>query len=146
MTSEIIHWGEVGAATAFKLLNSMVLQANRIVAAEALAVGTKAGLDPAQMFEFFRRSYANSGALQYDAPRILARDFDGIPMKTTLKDVELQTAMGKALGIPMLMTGQGQQVYQMARAMGIEQEDSAAVIKVYEQWIGAPVVPRAKQA
>jgi hypothetical protein len=44
----------------------------------------------------------------------------------------------------MLMTGQGQQVYQMARAMGIEQEDSAAVIKVYEQWIGAPVVPRAK--
>lgn len=144
MCSEVTHFGEVGCGTAIKLLNSMILQANRIVVAEAFAAGAKAGLDPAQMFELFSRSYSNSGALQYDAPRFLARNFDGIRMGITMKDVELQTAFGKALGMPMPMVTQGQQVYQMAKAMGLESEDAAAVIKVYEQWAGVTVTPRRK--
>ena len=140
MTSEIIHWGQAGNGTAFKLLNSMILQANRIVAAEALALGAKAGLDPAQMFEQFSNSYANSGAMAYLGPRALERNFDGIRMGITIKDVELQVALGKTLGMPTLMTSQGQHVYHMARAMGFGDEDGAAVIKVYESWTGVPVV------
>ncbi len=146
MASEIVHWGEAGHGTVFKLLNSMVLQASRIVAAEAMALGARAGLDPAQLYENLSRGYANSGALQYLGPRVLARDFDGIRMGITMKDVELQTALGKALGMPMPMTVQGQQIYQMARAMGFENEDAAAVIKVYESWTGIQVVAREKPA
>jgi 3-hydroxyisobutyrate dehydrogenase-like beta-hydroxyacid dehydrogenase len=142
MCSEITHFGDVGCGTAIKLLNSMILQANRIIVAEAFAAGAKAGLDPAQMFELFSRSYSNSGALQYDAPRYLERNFEGIRMGITIKDVELQTAFGKALGMPMPMVTQGQQVYQMAKSMGLEAEDAAAVVKVYELWTGVPVARR----
>jgi 3-hydroxyisobutyrate dehydrogenase-like beta-hydroxyacid dehydrogenase len=142
MASEFIHWGEAGNGTVFKLLNSMVLQANRIVAAEALALGAKAGLDPEQMLVNFSRGYATSGAMDYLGPRVLARDFDGIRMGITIKDVELQIALGKALEMPMLMTSQGQHVYHMARAMGLGDEDGAAVIKVYENWTGVPVIAK----
>jgi 3-hydroxyisobutyrate dehydrogenase-like beta-hydroxyacid dehydrogenase len=113
MTSDITQWGAAGDGTAFKLVNSMIVQANRVVAAEAL--GAKAGLDPARMLDAFARSYANSGALQYLAPRVLARDFDGIPMTVTLDDISLQIALGKALGVPLPMTSQGQLVYGIAR-------------------------------
>jgi hypothetical protein len=44
----------------------------------------------------------------------------------------------------MPMVTQGQQVYQMAKSMGLEAEDAAAVIKVYEHWTGVPVMPRGK--
>ncbi|XAH22013.1 NAD(P)-dependent oxidoreductase [Xylophilus sp. GW821-FHT01B05] len=139
MTSEITHFGPAGCGTAIKLINSMVMQSNRIVACEALALGAKAGLDPAQMVDLLGRTYANSGALQYDAPRILARKFETNRLGTTLKDVQLQVALGKALGMPMLMATQAQQVYQMAHAMGIR--DAAAVVQVYENWTGVKVTP-----
>jgi 3-hydroxyisobutyrate dehydrogenase-like beta-hydroxyacid dehydrogenase len=42
----------------------------------------------------------------------------------------------------MLMTSQGQHVYHMARAMGLGDEDGAAVIKVYENWTGVPVIAK----
>lgn len=141
MAGDIEHFGPVGAGTAFKLLHAMVLQASRIVVAEAFALGAKAGLDPAQMIGAFSRSHANSGALQNLAVRVMSRNFDGIRMGVTLKDVELQIQLGKALGMPTPMTAQGQLIYQMARAMGLEREDGAAVIKVYESWTGVPVAP-----
>jgi 3-hydroxyisobutyrate dehydrogenase-like beta-hydroxyacid dehydrogenase len=144
MTSEVTHFGAVGNGTAIKLINSMVMQANRIVACEALALGTKAGLDPRQMVELLGRTYANSGALQYDAPRILARKFDANRLRITLKDVQLQTALGQFLGMPMPMTMQALQVYQIASAMGIE--DSAAVVQVYEQWTGVAVEASSPQS
>lgn len=142
MTGDIEHFGAVGTGTVFKLLHAMVLQASRIVVAEAFALGAKAGLDPEQMITAFGRSHANSGAMQNLSGRVLRRDFDGIRMGITLKDVDLQIQLGKALGMPTPMTVQGQQVYQMARAMGLEQEDGAAVIKVYETWTGVPVAPK----
>lgn len=138
MTSEVTHFGAAGNGTAIKLINSMVMQANRIVACEALALGAKAGLDPTQMVELLGRTYASSGALAYDAPRILERRFDNHRIATTLKDVQLQADFGRAMGMPMFMVTQAQQVYQMARAMGID--DASAVVEVYEQWTGVPVV------
>lgn len=138
MSSEVVHVGSASNGTAMKLINSMVMQANRIVACEALALGARAGLDPEQMVAVLGRSYANSGAMQYDAPRILARQFDNRRLATTLKDVHLQAAFGKAMGMPMLMAPQALQVYQMAHAMGID--DACAVVQVYEQWTGVPVI------
>jgi len=67
-------------------------------------------LDPEQMIETISNTTGNSVAFQYSAPRILARDFDGIRMDITYKDVELQTSLAKSLGMPMLMAPMGLQV------------------------------------
>jgi 3-hydroxyisobutyrate dehydrogenase-like beta-hydroxyacid dehydrogenase len=99
-------------------------------------------LDPEQMIETISNTTGNSVAFQYSAPRILARDFDGIRMDITYKDVELQTSLAKSLGMPMFMAPMALQVYQMGRAMGLGDKDGAAIVQLYEQWTGVPVVPR----
>ena len=142
MTSEVTHFGAIGQGIAMKVVNNMLLQVNRIVVAEALALGAKAGLDPQQMVETVGKTTGNSVAFQYTAPRVLARDFDGIRMDITAKDVELQTALGKSLGVPMFMAAAAQQVYQIGKAIGLGDQDGAAIVQVYEQWTGVPVVAR----
>jgi 3-hydroxyisobutyrate dehydrogenase len=140
MCSEVIHFGPIGSGTTMKLVNNLLVQVAWISIAEALALGAKAGLDPKQMVDVIGKATGNSVAFQYSAPRILARDFDGIRMDITYKDLELQTALGKSLGVPMFMGAVAQQVYQMGRGFGLGSEDGgSAIIKVYEALTGVRV-------
>ena len=139
MTSEIVHFGAIGQGTVMKLINNMLCQVGWVLCAEALALGTKAGLDPKQMVESILRATGNSVAFEYMGPRVLKRDFDGIRLDITYKDVELQTQLAKSLKVPLLMGNLAQQVYQMARAAGLGNEDGVAVMKVYEQMAGVVV-------
>jgi 3-hydroxyisobutyrate dehydrogenase-like beta-hydroxyacid dehydrogenase len=142
MTSEILHLGAIGNGISMKLVNNMLFQVNRILIAEALVLGAKAGLDPKQMFEVISKTTGNSVAFQYSAPRILARNFDGIRMDITYKDIELQIQLAKSLKVPLFIANIAQQVYQMARAAGLSGEDGTAVVKVYEQYTGVQVAAR----
>lgn len=140
MTSEINHFGSIGQGTVMKLMNNMLCQVGWVIVAEALVLGTKAGLDPKQMVDMISRATGNSVAFQYSAPRILARDFEGIRLDISFKDIELQTALGKSLKYPMFMASAAQQVYQMARAAGLGNEDGGAtLVKVYEHLAGITV-------
>ncbi|HYF19804.1 MAG TPA: NAD(P)-dependent oxidoreductase [Ramlibacter sp.] len=142
MTSEILHLGELGNGISMKLVNNMLMQVNRVLIAEALALGARLGLDPQQMVDVIGKTTGNSVAFQYSAPRILARQWEGIRMDITYKDVELQTQMAKSVKMPMFMANTALQVYQMARARGLGSEDGVAVIKLYEEFTGVPVAPR----
>ncbi|UVH60662.1 NAD(P)-dependent oxidoreductase [Variovorax paradoxus] len=142
MASKVTHFGAIGQGLAMKLINNMLFQVNRVLIIEGLALGAKAGLDPQQMFETISGATGNSVAFQYSAPRILKREFDGIRMDITYKDVELQTQLAKSLGMPMFMANAALQVYQMARAQGLGDKDGVAVVQMYEQWTGAPVEGR----
>jgi 3-hydroxyisobutyrate dehydrogenase-like beta-hydroxyacid dehydrogenase len=142
MTSEILHLGAVGNGISMKLVNNMLFQVNRILIAEALVLGAKAGLDPKQMVDVISKTTGNSVAFQYSAPRILARNFDGIRMDITYKDIELQIQLAKSLKVPLFIANIAQQVYQMARAAGLSGEDGTAVVKVYEQYTGVQVAAR----
>jgi 3-hydroxyisobutyrate dehydrogenase len=138
MSSEIIHFGPIGQGTVMKLVNNMLIQVQWIVVAEALTMGAKAGLDPKQMVQVIGRSSGNSVAFQYSAPRMLSRDFDGIRMDITYKDIELQTSVAKSLKVPLFMATAAQQVYQLGRASGLGSEDGgSAIVKVYEKLTGA---------
>jgi 3-hydroxyisobutyrate dehydrogenase-like beta-hydroxyacid dehydrogenase len=140
MATKITHFGALGQGLAMKLVNNMLFQVNRVLIAEALALGAKAGLDPQQMVDTISGTTGNSVAFQYSAPRILAREFDGIRMDITFKDVELQTGLAKSLGMPMFMANTALQVYQMARASGLGSKDGVAVVELYERWTGVQVV------
>jgi len=137
MASEILHIGPIGQGTVMKLVNNMLIQVQWIVVAEGLVLGAKAGLDPQMMADVIGKSTGNSAAFQYSAPRILSRDFDGIRMDITYKDLELQIALAKSLNVPLFMANVAQQVYQMGRAKGLGSEDGgSAIVKVYEQMTG----------
>jgi 3-hydroxyisobutyrate dehydrogenase-like beta-hydroxyacid dehydrogenase len=142
MASDITHLGAIGQGCALKLINNMLAQINRIVIAEALVLGAKAGLDPKQMVELIGKATGNSAAFQIYAPRMLAHDFAGSRMDTTFKDMELQTSLGKSLKVPLFMANIAQQVCQMGRAAGFGSEDGTAIVKVYEQMAGISLAAR----
>jgi 3-hydroxyisobutyrate dehydrogenase len=143
MASNIFHMGGIGQGLAMKLCNNMLGHIATIAAAEAMVLGAKAGLDPKKMFDVISASTGNSVTFQSRVPRHLSGDFSpGGTMDISFKDQELVTAFAKALGVPMFMANVSQQVYQMARAAGLNKEDGAATVKVYERMTGVQLGPR----
>jgi 3-hydroxyisobutyrate dehydrogenase len=143
MGQNVFHVGALGNGLAMKLLNNMLLQVTTVAVAEAMVLGTKAGLDPRQIEEVVSVSTGHSQAFERSAPRMIARDFS--PSGTTdisFKDQELETAFAKALGVPLLLANVTQQVYQMARTAGYGKEDGSAIVKVLERLAGVTVGDR----
>jgi 3-hydroxyisobutyrate dehydrogenase len=140
MGSRTFHVGPLGNGLAMKLVNNMLVQVNTVAVAEALVLGVKAGLDPQTMYEVVRASTGASAAWELRVPRILAGDYEpGGTIDISYKDQELETAFAKRLGVPLLLANLTQQVYQMARAQGLNKQDGGAVVKVYEQLAGVKV-------
>ena len=143
MSARIFHMGGVGQGLAMKLCNNMITQVTKVVAAEAMALGAKAGLDPQQMIDVIGVSTGNSHSFQAVAPRYLSGDFSpGGTIDISYKDQELETAFAKALGVPMFMAAASQQVYQMGRAAGLNKKDGSALITLYEGMAGVQLGPR----
>lgn len=136
MTSEIRHVGAVGQGIMVKLVNNVLAQAGRILVVEAMVMGVKAGLDPQTIIDIVGKTSGNSAIFQHAAPRLISRDFTGIRMDITIKDLELETQVAKALHVPMFMANVALQVYQMGKAAGLGDEDPAAIVKVYEKLTG----------
>src|SRR5882724_10476295 len=140
MGTKLFHVGALGQGLAMKLVNNMLIQVNRVAVAEALVMGVKAGLDPRTIYDVVRVSTGTSYAFETGVPKILARDFSpGGTVDITYKDQELETAFAKQLGVPLLLANLTQQLYQMARAAGLNKEDGLAVIKVLERLAGVQV-------
>ena len=140
MGKNVFHMGGLGQGLAMKLVNNMLIQVNTVAVAEALVLGVKAGLDPQAIYDVVRVSTGNSFAFEMRVPRILKRDFSpGGTVDISFKDQELETAFAKQLGVPVLLANVTQQVYQRARAAGLNKEDGSAVVKVYEQLAGVKV-------
>ena len=135
--------GGIGQGLAMKLCNNMITQVTRVVIAEAMALGTKAGLDPQEMVDVSSVSTGNSASFQSVAPRMLSGDFSpGGTIDISYKDQELETAFAKALGVPMFMAAASQQVYQMGRAAGLNKNDGSSLVTLYEKMTGIQVGPR----
>jgi len=140
MGSRSFHVGPLGSGLAMKLVNNMLVQVNTVAVAEAMVLGVKAGLDPQTIYEVVRVSTGASAAWELRVPRILAGDFEpGGTIDISYKDQELETAFAKRLGVPLLLANLTQQIYQMARAQGLNKQDGAAVVKIFEQMAGVSV-------
>ncbi len=143
MASRIFHMGDIGQGLAMKLVNNMLTQVTKVVIAEAMVLGAKAGLDPQAMIDVVRVSTGNSATFESCAPRFLSGDFwPGGTIDISYRDQELETSFAKALGVPLFMANVSQQIYQMGRAAGLNKQDGSALIKLYEEMAGIQLGPR----
>ncbi len=137
MGTNVFKLGPIGQGTVAKLVNNMLFHVNNVAVAEALMLGAKAGLDPQTIYEMVKVSTGYSVAFELRAPRMIAGNFEpGGKVDISYKDQELQTALAKRLGVPLLLATVSQQVYQMGKSMGFGREDGSAVIKVYDALTG----------
>jgi 3-hydroxyisobutyrate dehydrogenase-like beta-hydroxyacid dehydrogenase len=102
MGSDIVHCGPVGNGQVVKILNNMVLFMTGQALAEALVVGTRAGVDGDRLFAALARGSADSFALRNHGMKALAPgDFPekAFPTDYALKDIRLALELAEACGV-----------------------------------------------
>jgi 3-hydroxyisobutyrate dehydrogenase len=137
---EIHHIGSLGAGQILKIVNNVMSVGNVAVAAEAMVLGVRAGLDPQRLFDILSTSGGRSHHFLKRFPNVLAGDFTpyfGIALSR--KDVALGLGLAASFGLPMPVTSAVRQAYETAHAEGFGNLDMAGVIALYEKWAGVQV-------
>jgi 3-hydroxyisobutyrate dehydrogenase len=138
--SEIHHLGPLGAGHIVKLVNNVMSMCNVAVAAEAMVLGVRAGMDPQRLFDVLSTSGGRSHHFLKRFPNVLAGDFTPhFSIALSRKDLSLALKMAESLGVPMLATSTVRQIYEAAAAQGSDNLDMAGVTTLYEQWAGVKV-------
>jgi 3-hydroxyisobutyrate dehydrogenase len=133
--TEIHHVGPLGSAQVVKIVNNVMSMGNVAVAAEAMVLGVKAGMDPQRLFDILSTSGGRSHHFLKRFPSVLAGDFEPrFSIALSRKDLGLATRLAESLGVPMLTMSIVRQVYEAAAAAGLDGRDMAAVTALFERW------------
>ncbi|MEM2513760.1 MAG: NAD(P)-dependent oxidoreductase [Candidatus Bathyarchaeia archaeon] len=140
---KIFYVGEVGMGKVFKLAANMVTGINVVGALEALIWGAAAGADPKALHSVLTKTLANSVALEKLIPPIFSGELEPkFALKLASKDLRLalQTAVEK--NVPTFLLNTVHSIYEAAKALGLGDKDSVAVIKVLEMLSGINISPK----
>ena len=102
--NEVHVCGDVGAASAMKLINNALVACINAASIEALVAGTKANLSVATMMSVMKTTLVWNNSLAKALPnKALKRDFSpGFMTRLAHKDVKLALEMARELDVPML--------------------------------------------
>lgn len=135
------HVGPAGSGSVVKLVNQLLVAINTAAVAEAAVFGVKAGADPRALLDVLSTSFGGSAMLARCLPLFMERRFTpGTPVDLILKDLGLIHEVGKALDVRLLLGAIAQEVFKEGRAMGLGDEDMAALVKPAERIAGVEVV------
>jgi 3-hydroxyisobutyrate dehydrogenase-like beta-hydroxyacid dehydrogenase len=130
-----------GLAQVVKLGNNMMAAAAIIVAAEALAMGVKAGVSPRVMNDVLNASTGRNTATTDKVPRsILPGTFDfGFATGLSYKDVRLCVDEAEAMGVPMLAGAMVREILAITNAKYGPDSDFTCMAKLIEEWAGVEI-------
>jgi 3-hydroxyisobutyrate dehydrogenase-like beta-hydroxyacid dehydrogenase len=130
-----------GLGQTVKLANNLMSAASLAIAAEALAMGVKAGVDPAAMLDVLNASSGRNSATQDKIPKhVLNRKFDfGFANALSFKDVRLCLDEAEALGVPMVVGAAVRQMLSITHQMYGAAADCTDLVKVVENWAGCQI-------
>ncbi len=134
MGIKIVHAGKNGDGCTLKLLNNLILGVALEAVCESMVLAAKLGIDPAMVMEITSIGGAQTNAMATRGPRILARDFaPRFTINNQHKDLVAALGMARQSQTPMPVTTVATEMYEAARAQGIGELDSAALVTVLEQ-------------
>lgn len=99
----ITHMGGSGAGQVSKLCNQLIVAANSLLIAEAVALASRNGVDASRLPAALAGGFADSTPFQLLAPRMAAQRFEPVQWKvdTLLKDLSNACALGHASGLDL---------------------------------------------
>jgi 3-hydroxyisobutyrate dehydrogenase-like beta-hydroxyacid dehydrogenase len=138
--NNVVYLGaQPGIAQTMKLINNIMSAANLAIAAEAMVMGAKAGLDPEAMLKVLNTgSGQNSATLTKIPNHVLTRRFDyGGALYIIQKDLEAWRQEAEALAVPSWVGSAVRQLYMHTLAEGSPKDDMTTVVRLIEGWAGA---------
>lgn len=134
------HLGDVGAGHTTKLLNNQIGAGVRAAVLEAAAIAAVQDVDWEAFMQVVRHSSGSSYQFRKKMPRALNRDFEpGFDIDTSEKDIRLALAMANSIGANTPVTNEVYELYKRAIGNGIGEEDTTALVKLFEDTTGVPV-------
>lgn len=138
---------QAGAAQTMKLLNNLLSATALAATSEAVAMGIKAGLDPAIMIDVINSGTGrNSASLDKFPKSILPGTYDaGFAAGLMMKDVRLCLEEAKALGIPMDAAQGVAQLWEFTIAQLGGEADCTAIMRAVEKKTGVELQSSGKK-
>jgi L-threonate 2-dehydrogenase len=137
---------EAGIGSTVKMVNQLLAGVHIAAAAEALALGIRAGADPRTLYDVITVSAGNSWMWQNRVPHIL--DADDQPQSSAnifVKDLGIVLDQARALTFPLPLAACAHQQFLATAAVGFGGKDDSSVIRVFEALTGI-ALPGKKEA
>jgi 2-hydroxy-3-oxopropionate reductase len=125
--------GAIGAGNVTKLANQIMVACNIAAMGEALVLATKAGLDPAVVFNAVKGGLAGSTVLNAKAPMVTSRNFKpGFRIRLHQKDLRNALLAAESLKVSLPFTSLVQQMLISLMNNGRGDLDHSAIVTVLE--------------
>ncbi len=133
MAGKVYKLGDAaGAGSKVKIINQLLAGVHIAAAAEAMALGLRAGVDPAALYEVITHSAGNSWMFENRMAHVLAADYTPLSaVDIFVKDLGLVLDMARASKFPLPLSSTAHQMFMQASTAGFAAEDDSAVIKIF---------------
>ncbi|CAA9225489.1 MAG: Uncharacterized oxidoreductase YgbJ [uncultured Acetobacteraceae bacterium] len=138
VATKVWHLGEApGLGSTVKVVHQLLAGVHIAVAAEAMALGIRAGVEPRTLYEIVTGAAGNSWMFENRVPHVL--DADETPRSAVdifVKDLGLVGDLARSVAFPTPLAAQAHQLFVSARAQGHGGKDDAFVIRAYQALSG----------
>lgn len=124
--------GAYGNGSRMKFVANLLVAIHNVASAEAMMLAERAGLDLTQVIEMVAPGAGGSRMFQMRAPMMAKRSYEPATMRisTWKKDMAIIAEFASELGCETPLFTTTQPVYAQAMAMGLGDQDTAAVFEV----------------
>jgi 3-hydroxyisobutyrate dehydrogenase-like beta-hydroxyacid dehydrogenase len=135
------HVGDNGHGLALKLAINISLAAQMLALSEGLVLAERSGLDRAHALQVMIDSPIGSAMLKARAPLVLDLPQEAwFDIALLRKDIELAREAARRVGAPVPSAERSAEVLELARSLGYEHRDIAALFQVLERMTPPPVI------
>lgn len=133
-SKKVANLGAAGNGQVMKLAVNLIVHTLNAAIAESLAIATAGGISIDAAYDILEESVVAAPFLKYkrgaftnpDAPVAMRID-------TVLKDMNLISALGDQLGLPLVSTPAVQEAYAQAVAQGLSAKDMARLLEAFQK-------------
>ena len=138
-TSTIFYLGDFGAGTKMKCVANLLVGIHVLAAAEAMALSTKAGLDPATVIQVISPSVASSAQFVARAQMMVDSRYE--PALSTIHQMEecigVINGLADVVDCPTPMLDKAAHYYNDAASAGLGEKDVSAMYSFLESMLGS---------
>ena len=130
--ANVTRIGDAGAGQVAKACNQIIVGLTIEAVAEALALATKAGVDPVRVRQALLGGFASSRILELHGQRMLDRNFiPGARVRTHHKDLQIALDLANESGAMLPITRQVDDLFQDLVARGYGDDDHSALLRLF---------------
>jgi len=124
--------GRAGPGSTVKIVNQLLAGVHIAAAAEAMALGIRAGVDPRALYEVITASAGNSWMFENRMPHVLSGDYTPLSaVDIFVKDLGIVLDTARATKFPLPLASTAHQMFMQASSAVHGRENDAAVIKIF---------------